>query len=69
MKLGIPLFFSLIALFSPHLHCEEIVAGQLYNGGTELTSSALGITLTIPSGWQGGLPQGAGALVLDAENG
>ena len=69
MKQGIPLFFSLIALFSPHLHCEEIVAGQLYNGGTELTSSALGVTLTIPSGWQGGLPQGAGALVLDAENG
>ena len=34
MKQGIPLFFSLIALFSPHLHCKEIVAGQLYNGGT-----------------------------------
>lgn len=69
MKQGWYFAAFLMASLLPLAHGEEIVAGQLYSGGTELTSSTLGISVTIPQGWQGGLPQGSSAIVLDALNG
>ena len=56
--------FSIALLVAPG-RAVEIRPGQIYEGGTSLTASDVGVTFTIPSGWRAGLPAGAEALVME----
>lgn len=54
-----------VALHAMLAHAVEITPGQIYEGGTSLSASAVGVTFTVPSGWRAGLPAGAEALVME----
>ncbi len=59
---GLAAFF---AIASPPATAVEIAPGQVYEGGTSLTASNVGVTFAVPSGWRAGLPAGAEALVME----
>ncbi len=42
----------------------EVEPGQLYEEGTRLEASDLGVAFTIPQGWRGALPNGSEVFVL-----
>lgn len=52
-----------LLLLSP-IHAVELAPGGVYTEGTNVQASSLGITLSIPAGWMGTLPQGVDALIL-----
>ena len=49
------------------LNAVELSTGFLYEGGTRVQSSELGLSLTIPSGWQGALPLDVDAFVIQKQ--
>ena len=57
--------FCFVALPVAPARAVEITPGQIYDGGTSLTASAVGVTFTVPNGWRAGLPAGAEALVME----
>ncbi len=58
-----------VFLFNYHnaLYAVELSPGVLYESGTKVQSSELGLSLTIPSGWQGALPQGVDAFIMQKQ--
>ena len=60
---------SAVALLSSPARAVEIAPGQVYEGGTSLTASNVGVTFKVPSGWRAGLPAGAEALVMERVSG
>lgn len=56
-----------ILVSTPNLYAVELSPGVLYESGTRLQSSELGLSLTIPSGWQGALPQDVDAFVIQKQ--
>ncbi|MCB1691531.1 MAG: hypothetical protein KDI19_02140 [Pseudomonadales bacterium] len=48
-------------------HAEELVANQLYGAGTVVHAGAVGLTLTIPPGWQGALPPDSPVFVMGSD--
>ena len=57
---GILVCFSQLAFAA-----TEISPGVLYQPGTKLKVSTIGLELTVPSGWQAILPQGSEALIME----
>lgn len=51
-------------LFVAHAGAVELQPDQLYEGGTELTASDVGITTSVPTGWKAVLPSGGEALLM-----
>ncbi len=47
-------------------NAEEVQQDKLYSAGSLVESSAAGVALTIPSGWQGAWPQGSDMFVLES---
>jgi hypothetical protein len=56
------LFF--LFCFVSRLGAVELSPGGVYPEGTTVQSSGLGLSLSIPTGWLGTLPQGVEALIL-----
>lgn len=63
------LLTMLCVIFSTFASAVEIQQGQQYAGGTLLESSAAGVALQVPQGWQGGWPAGSEMLVLASPDG
>jgi hypothetical protein len=62
---GLLLALTIASLDSRSAGAVEIEPGRTYSGGTSLTASDVGITTSVPTGWQAGLPAGAEALVME----
>lgn len=60
------LFGSLLPQFSQA--AEELGPGVLYQPGTQLKVSTIGVQLSVPGGWQAILPQGSEVLVMEPVN-
>ena len=56
---------ALALYFSQANAATEISPGVLYQPGTRLQVSSLGLELTVPKNWQALLPQGSEALVME----
>jgi hypothetical protein len=52
---------------TPILCAVELSPGVVYEAGTIVQSSELGLSLTIPSGWQGAWPQGVDAFIIQKQ--
>lgn len=62
------LFSSLLLLIaSGVLNAEPLQPGRLYGGGTELAVPTLGLSITLPEGWKGMLPNNATTFVMESE--
>ena len=58
---------ALILFCSPPILAVEIQQGKLYPADTLLESSTAGLSLTVPSGWQGSWPVNSEVVVLGSE--
>lgn len=56
---------AILAVHASPALAVEITPGQIYEGGTSLTASNVGVTFRVPSSWRAGLPAGAEALVME----
>ena len=56
---------AVLTLSAGPARAVEITPGQIYEGGTSLTASNVGVTFSVPSGWRAALPPGAEALVME----
>ncbi len=65
-KLRIFLLIICLPVISTPLAAVEIQSGVIYPAGTTVESSQIGVSLTIPQGWQGVLPQGAETFVMES---
>lgn len=45
---------------------EELEPNRLYAGGTTIEVSELGLSITIPEGWKGALPQGSSMFIMES---
>lgn len=62
------LLLFLLGFLSSWAGAVEIQAGQIYSAGTKVEASELGLALTIPAGWRGGLPQGGAYFTLVSDD-
>ncbi|WP_020410588.1 hypothetical protein [Hahella ganghwensis] len=65
-KSFILLLISLCLFTSPPASSVEIQTNQMYQGGTQVQSSGIGLGVTIPQGWQGALPAGSSFFVMES---
>ncbi|OZG74997.1 hypothetical protein BTA51_00925 [Hahella sp. CCB-MM4] len=56
----------LISLCFLSAEAAEIQTNQLYQGGTQVQSSDIGLGVTIPESWQGALPAGSSFFVIES---
>ena len=56
----------LLLIASQPSSAVELQPGVVYQAGTEVESSQLGVALTIPQDWVGALPQGSEVFVLES---
>jgi hypothetical protein len=54
----------LLFFFVTNVPAVELSIGDVYQAGTTVQSSETGLSITIPSGWQGAMPQGVNAFVI-----
>lgn len=60
--------FSLILVtHAVSLQAVELSVGEVYEAGSTVQSSEAGLSLTIPSGWLGAMPQGVNAFVIQRQ--
>ncbi len=68
VKLFKRLIFILFSVgYAANLLAVELSIGGVYQAGTKVQSSEAGLSLTIPSGWQGAMPQGVNAFVIQKQ--
>jgi hypothetical protein len=66
MKHLIKLLTGILVFVSQAVYAAtEISPGVLYQPGTKLKVSTIGLELAVPSGWQAILPQGSEALIME----
>jgi hypothetical protein len=53
-----------LVFYATNVPAVELSIGGVYQAGTTVQSSEAGLSLTIPSGWQGAMPQGVNAFVI-----
>lgn len=61
------IFSLILAFYTVNLHAVELSVGEVYHAGTSVLSSEAGLSLTIPSGWLGAMPQGVNAFVIQRQ--
>jgi hypothetical protein len=61
------IYIFLLVGCSANLPAVELSTGVVYQAGTVVQSSEIGLSLTIPSDWQGALPQGMNAFVMQKQ--
>lgn len=69
LAMSIACLLAVFALSARPVFAVEITPGQIYEGGTSLTASNVGVTFSVPSGWRAALPAGSEALVMERVTG
>lgn len=64
MRKMLLILFLLNSLHLQAADSQQIVAGQQYPGGSQVSSAQSGISFQIPTQWLGGLPVGGAAFIL-----
>jgi hypothetical protein len=66
MKLSQLLVILSWLMLSASVGAVELQSGVIYPSGTTIEVSQMGVSLTIPQGWQGVLPQGTETFVMES---